>query len=131
MGAWMLESITAPDGTEMMQHPGLFLYTGTHYSSMFVIGDEARAGISEEATDAEKLAAYDSFVANSGRYEIDGDQLTSWAYVAKNPNYMHAFPDNAGTLTFAVQGDELTLTSNRGAVVTLRRVEGTLFPGSE
>lgn len=130
MGAWLLESITAPDGTERMQHPGIFLYTGTHYSAMFVIGDEARTDLSEEPSDAERLAAWRPFVANSGRYEIAGDQLTTRAFVAKSPNYMHAFPDNATTFTFAVEGDELTLTSAGGAVVKLHRVEGTAFPDS-
>lgn len=130
MGAWLLDSMTAPDGTQAMRHPGLFIYTGTHYSVMFVMGDEARADLSEEPSDAEKLAAYDSFVANSGRYEIAGDQLTTRAFVAKLPNYMHAFPDNATTFTFSVQGDELTLTTKGGAVVRLHRVEGAEFPGS-
>jgi len=131
MGAWLVHSMTFPDGTEMMQHPGLFIYAATHYSAMFVTGDEARTDLSEEPTDAERLAAWRPFVANSGRYEIAGDQLTTRAFVAKSPNYMHAFPDNATAFTFSVQGDELTLTSASGAVVKLHRVEGTEFPGSQ
>ena len=131
MGAWLLTGVTTADGVEQMQHPGLWIYTSTHYSTMFVIGDEARGDSSEEDTDADKLAAYESFIANSGRYEIEGDQLTTHAYVAKFPNYMHAFPDNDVVYTFAVDGDMMTLTTGGGTTITLRRVEGVAYPTDE
>lgn len=133
VGAWVIASMVDGEGVEQMRHPGLFIYTGTHYSSMFVFGDEARQDVADvnDITDADKLAAYDSFIANSGRYEIDGDQITTYAYVAKFPNYMHAFPDNASSYTFAIEGDTMTLTFNGGGMMTLRRVEGQPFPRDE
>ena len=131
MGAWVVTNVTDADGVDQMQHPGLWIYTGTHYSTMYVIGDEARGDSSEGDTDADKLAAYESFIANSGRYEIEGDQITTHAYVAKFPNYMHAFPDNEQVFTFAVEGDELRLTTQGGATITLRRVEGVAYPDDE
>lgn len=133
MGAWLLAGIVDGEGVEQMRHPGLWIYTSTHYSTMFVIGDEARQDVADinDITDADKLAAYESFIANSGRYEIEGDQLTTHAYVAKFPDYMHAFPDNAVTYTFAVDGDTMTLTSGGGTVITLRRVEGVEYPSDE
>lgn len=131
MGAWLVASMVDGEGVEQMTHPGLYIYTGTHYSTMFVYGDEARGDSSEEDTDADKLAAYNSFIANSGRYVVDGDQITTYAYVAKFPNYMHAFPENPTTYTFAIDGDTMTLTFNGGATMTLRRVEGQPFPRDE
>jgi hypothetical protein len=133
MGAWLLAGIVDGEGVEQMRHPGLWIYTSTHYSTMFVIGDEARGNVADldDITDADKLAAYESFIANSGRYEIEGDQLTTHAYVAKFPNYMHDFPDNEQVFTYAVDGDMMTLTTQGGTTISLRRVEGVAFPTDE
>lgn len=133
MGAWLLTGMTDAEGVDQMRHPGLWIYTSTHYSTMFVFGDEKRADVAdlENITDADKLAAYDSFIANSGRYEIEGDQISTYAYVAKFPNYMHDFPDNAASYSFAIEGDVMTLTYDGGFTITLRRVEGSPFPREE
>ena len=131
-GAWIITSGTSADGTvNDAPQPGLFIYTSTHYSTMLVFADEPRADFGDEPTDAETVAAYGPFIANSGRYEISGDEITTRAYVAKHPNYMHAWPDNESTYTFAVDGDQLLLTFGNGAEVTLRRVEGMQMPDDE
>lgn len=132
-GAWILTGLESADGTAVAPIlPSLFLYTGTHYSTMYARGDEARADLSDEPSDEEIVAAYGSFVANSGRYDIDGDQITTRAFVAKNPNYMHAWPDNAQqAYTFAVDGDQLVLNFEDGFKATFRRVEGVPLPEDE
>jgi hypothetical protein len=90
---------------------GLLVFTGNHYSMMFVFGNEPRPRYSGEAlTDAETLAAYGSFVANSGRYSISGNEVTTVAYMAKDPNYMADFEENDVTLTFRIDGETLHLT---------------------
>jgi hypothetical protein len=124
-GAWIVTSWEAPDGTQNTEpQPGIFVFTEAHYSIMFVSSAEPRAQFSgDEMTDAEKAAAYNTITANSGRYEVSGDQLTTRAYVAKNPNYMGAWPENASTYTFQVEGDMLDLTWSNGAKATLRQVD--------
>ena len=131
-GAWIVSGATFADGTARQSpQPGLYIFTSTHYSMMYVPGDEPRADLGEEPTDAETVAAYGPFVANSGRYEVSGDEITTRAYVAKYPNYMHAWPDNTSTYSFAVDGDQMQLTFGSGIIVTLRRVEGMTMPADE
>jgi hypothetical protein len=74
-GAWIVSNLETPDGTvNTSVQPALYLFTSTHYSTMIAMGDEPRARFAgEEATDAEMLEAYGSFIANSGRYEIKDD----------------------------------------------------------
>ncbi len=81
--------------------------------------------------DSEKVGAYDSFIANSGRYEGDGNILKTRAYVAKDPNYMGNWPENEATYEFEQDGDALTIKSLSFAIeftITLRQVEGTPNP---
>jgi hypothetical protein len=131
-GAWIITSAESADGTvDSSPEPGLMLFTGTHYSIMLVLGDEPRTDLPDEPTDAEQVAAYVPFIANSGRYEVSGDEVTTRAYVAKYPNYMHGWPDNASTFTFAIDGDQLHLTFGSGAQISLRRVEGMQMPDDE
>ena len=130
-GAWIVTSWVTPAG-EVDSEPqrGLFMFTASgHYSIMYVLGDQPRAEWSGDTqTDAEKVEAYDSFVANSGRYSVEGNQITYEAAMAKNPNYMAAFgPDgaNASTVEFSIQDNALTwrFTSGNatGATATFRR----------
>ncbi len=60
---------------------------------MAVAGGEPRTELSDDPSDTEIVVAYRSFVANSGRYRLEGNQLIREAYKAKNPNYMAARPD--------------------------------------
>ena len=54
-----------------------------------VTGNE-RPQLGENATDAERLAAFTPFIANGGTYTLDGSTLTLQLSVAKNPNAMNA-----------------------------------------
>jgi hypothetical protein len=92
--------------------PNLFLFTDRHYSMMRVTGNQPRTlAAKDSVTDAEKLAAYDSFVANSGTYEVADSTLTTHPIVARSPNFMSGGSDK---YTFRVSGDTLWL-SNTGA----------------
>jgi hypothetical protein len=136
-GAWVLTSTANPAG-EVNSEPqaGLFVFTETHYSMMFVNGAEPRQQFAgDDPTDAELLAAYRSIIANSGRYEMNGDKITYRAYVAKNPNYMGGWPENETTVTVRIEGDTLTWTWPSpddpplpGGQMTFRRVEGQPAP---
>ena len=131
VGGWILTSWETADG-EVNSEPqrGLFMFTASgQYSIMYVLGDQPRAEWSGETqTDAEKVEAYDSFTANSGRYSVEGSEITYEAALAKNPNYMATFgPDgeNASTLSFTIENNVLALRFNsgnaQGATATFRR----------
>jgi ketosteroid isomerase-like protein len=130
-GAWVVTSRTDPEGnTNDEPAPALYVFTGNHYSVMFARGERPR-NAGEEMTDEERIAAYESFTANSGRYEIDGNALKTRAFVAKSPNYMGDWPDNEQTFEFETDGETLTLTSlgfGAGTVTTFRQVEGSSDP---
>lgn len=67
-------------------------------------------------------------MANSGRYRVEGDEIVTQAYVAKDPNYQNAFPENEARLPFEVDGNSMTL---EWAVFEfeLQKVEGMQMGG--
>jgi len=122
-GAWVVTSWEV-EGAESQQHLGLFLFTKTHYSIMYTLGNEPRAQYAGETpTATDRLAAYGSFIANSGRYSVNGNELTTRAFVAKDPNYMGGFPDNEATYTFRIEDGVLHLDFGNGYVATARQVD--------
>ena len=110
-GAWTITevSVSTPDTswTEAHPQPGLYIFLEPHYSTLIVQGSEPRELFSDDPTDAERIAAFDPFVANSGTYEVSGTTLTVRPLVAKRPNSMS---DNSYTYTYRVEGDTLRLT---------------------
>ena len=118
-GAWSVASIhvTGPDSANTTVQPSLFLFGDKGYSMMRVTGAQPRAlAATDSDTDAEKLAAYDSFIANSGTYEVADSTLTIHPVVARSPNYMSGGSDK---YHFRVSGDTLWL-SNTGADIRTR-----------
>ncbi len=84
----------------------------------------------EDLTNVEKVGAYNTFIANSGRYEIDGSTLKTRAFVAKDPNYMGDWPENETIYEFERDGDKLVIKNVTfgGFTSTLRQVEGSPNP---
>ena len=127
-GGWIVTSWTSPDG-EVNSEPqrGLFIFTESgHYSIMHV--NAPRAELSASSTDADRLAAFEPFTANSGRYRVAGNVITYEAYVAKHPNYMAGFmvdDGNGVSMTYAIEDGILTLEwtggNSAGRKATLRR----------
>lgn len=114
VGAWSIVSIrvTGPDSANTTVQPSLYLFGDRHYSMMRVTGNQPRTlSAKYNDTDAEKLAAYDSFVANTGTYEVADSTLTIHPTVARSPNFMSGGSDK---YDFRVSGDTLWL-SNTGA----------------
>jgi hypothetical protein len=92
--------------------PSVYLFGDRYYSMMRVTGSQPRALAAKDSfTDAERLAAYDSFIANTGTYEVADSSLTIHPVVARSPNFMAGGSDR---YTFRVSGDTLWL-SNTGA----------------
>lgn len=131
-GAWVMQQgdvvVTSEGDTLHNVQPALFIFTDTHYSMTIVPDTAHRAMFSEDPTNAERLEAFDNFVANAGRYEVQGDEITIRPYVAKNPNFMAGFPKNAVTTTFRVAGDRLHWQFGDGSMLILSKVEGQPFP---
>jgi len=140
MGGWALTSTKNAEGVvDEEPLPGIVVFTNTHYSIMFTIGDKPRALLGElpegeDPTDAQLVEAYDSLIANSGRYAAEDGKIVTRAYVAKNPDYMAGWPDdNATTYTYSVDGDTLMFTTGDdgpggGVTRTFRRVENLERP---
>ena len=85
----------------------IYMFTDKHYSYMFAPGREPRrlfAGGPSQPTNAEKVAAYDTFVAGSGTYSLTGSTLMLTAILHKNPNEMTGHP-----LKYSVELDDNTL----------------------
>ena len=120
-GAWIVTAWTNADGevNENSQR-GLFIFVvtredGGNYSMMFVPGDEPRAEYAgENQTDEETLASYASFIANSGRLIVEGNQVTFDAYMAKDPNYMADFGEDLQTADWQIEDNMLTLAFTSG-----------------
>jgi len=131
-GGWVISGWQAPEGQEgPVPQRGLFMFTESgHYSMMYVVG-EPRAPLDEEPTDADIAAAYNPFIANSGRYSVSGNEVTYEAFMAKDPAYMSRFEGtggsgNAQSFTYSLDGGILTLRFDdngpmQGSTATLRR----------
>ena len=94
-GVWKVtELVSRRPGGEWRTLPlsrSIFIFTESHYSYMFVPGTEPRrlhSGDPNKPSDADKVPAYDSFVAASGTYERSGSRLALTAELHKNPNEM-------------------------------------------
>lgn len=130
-GAWSVVSIrvTGPDSAaNTIVQPSVYLFGDRYYSMMRVTGNQPRTLAAKDSfTDAERLAAYGSFVANTGTYEVADSSLTIHPVVARSPNFMSGGSDR---YTFHVSGDTLWL-SNTGADL-LTRIGGKLVssPGA-
>ena len=119
-GAWSVANITVTGSNSAANttvQPSLFLFREKHYSMMRVTGNQPRTlAATDSATDAEILAAYNSFIANTGTYEVADSTLTIHPVVARSPNYMAGGSDK---YHFRVSGDTLWL-ANTGADIQTR-----------
>ena len=114
-GVWKIveQSSRPPNGewsAAVPPHVSLYIFTSRHYSYAFAPGAGPRglfAGDPNRPTDLEKVAAYDSFVAGSGSYTLQGQTLTLTAMLHKNPNEM-----KGESLRYRVEvnGDRLRMT---------------------
>jgi hypothetical protein len=88
----------------------VYIFSDRHYSYMFAPGSGPRrlhSGDPNKPSDADKVAAYDSFVAATGTYLLTGSRLSLTALLHKNPNEMVG-----EHLTYAIEidGDTLRMT---------------------
>ena len=124
-GVWKVTELSSrPIGGEWATLPlngSLYIFTEKHYSYMFAPGSAPRrrfAGDPNKPSDAEKVGAYDSFVAASGTYVLSGATLSLTALLHKNPNEMAGDP-----LTYTVELD--------GNILRMTIVNPPFSPGRE
>lgn len=127
-GAWRLTAVTVSGAnpSTTVDQAGLFIFGTTHYSMMRIIGGAPRAPFkAANPTAEEKAVAYDTFIANTGAYELAGSTLTIRPMVSKHPNFMGGGFDIFEILR---EGDTLSLTSKS---TNLRfRISDSLVAGS-
>jgi hypothetical protein len=113
-GAWTLVDYKSANGSPATNPPGVFLFSGTQYSIMYSNQANARPTFADATapTNSEKVSAFDTFIANSGSYDLIGDTLTVHPVISKNPNYMGGGEDK---FAVRISGDTLWLTNIAGA----------------
>ncbi len=121
VGTWELTEATAPDGSTG-EASGMLVFSGGHYSWIQTFGsDRPSYSSQDEATDAQKVAAFESFGANAGSCTVSGSTVTRDPALAKNP-YVYA-PGRTIVATFSIQGRALTITDANGAVSKYSRLD--------
>ena len=98
----------------------LMIFTATHYSTMNVRGSGPRPQLAENATDAERGAAFTPFTANGGTYTLSGTTLTLRRSIAKSPNRMNT----TSTAEVRFEGDDtvwLTLRVANGTINVIQK----------
>jgi len=112
IGAWKV------DGAQ----PGLYLFTKGHYSFSRVQGMPLPEYPSnDKATDADKVAVFNTLYLNSGTYTVTGNTLATKAMMAKSK---FAIGGAGNQYEFAITGNALVLTQKpSGAVLKLTRLE--------
>jgi hypothetical protein len=124
-GVWKIVEMTSgPNGlTNPNPQPGLYIFTKSYYSLVAVDSDKPRTDLpAQNATDAQKIAAWTPFAANAGTYEIKGNVLTMHPVVAMYPNIMK--PGSSVTSELKIEGNALWITTKAlGFKVRLARME--------
>lgn len=91
-GAWRIVAVevTGSGATVHNQpQPSLVIFHGDYYSWSRVTSTSPRPlFVAETPTDTEIVAAYESVLFNSGKYEVSDSTLTVWPVVARSPNFM-------------------------------------------
>jgi len=121
LGTWKLVSIeeTTKDGkvqpsTQFGPHPhGFIMYQPDGYMCATIVnGDRPVWKDPAKATDAEKIAYYDSFIAYCGTFKLDSatSTVTHFPEVAWTPSYV----GSAQPRPFRLEGNRFIITATRG-----------------
>ena len=112
VGAWKVEGA----------QPGLYIFTRQHYSFARIQGAPLPDYPSnDKATDADKVAVFNTMYLNTGTYTVAGNTLATKAMMAKSK---FAIGGAGNQYEFAISGNSLTLTQKpSGATLKLTRLE--------
>lgn len=91
-GAWQVVAVEVKGKGATLHNqpqPSLVIFSGGYYSWSRVTTTSPRMLFAAETpTDAERVAAYESVLFNSGTYLVSDSTLTVWPVVARSPNFM-------------------------------------------
>jgi len=125
VGAWKITEIANPNSPPLANpQPGLYVFTEKHYSAVRLNGTKPLPSYpsNDAATDAEKVASFNTLYVNAGGYAISGNMLTLSPMVAKSAFAME--PGRTVQYEFTVKGDTLTLVQKpNGPGVKFVRLE--------
>ncbi len=124
VGAWRVTEIADANASPITNpQPGLYIFTGQHYSFVRINGTRPLPNYpsNDKATDADKVAVFNSLYLNSGTYTVTANLLATKAMVAKSA---FAIGGPGNQYEFTVNGNSLVLTQKpSGPVIKLVRVE--------
>jgi hypothetical protein len=124
-GVWRIVEIrnVGPEGETVnpAPQPSLYIFTAKHYNMVWIPGREPRQGSAKTwfPTNDEKVRDFDTFIENSGTYEVTDTTLTTRPMVAKTPEYM----GGKGVFVYRIVADTLWLTN-----VDIYSADGTQDP---
>ena len=124
-GVWKAVHVTVTneEGTQENEitQPNLTIYTGKHYASLWVGGQEPRERLSEDPTDEQLLAALRRFRGSAGTYEVKGHEIHMKVIVHRNPNTMAEQRESSAP--FEVHGDTMVATFTNPAGTSTFKVK--------
>ena len=112
LGSWEMREIhwITDEQTYSIEkaQPGLFIFEEKRYAIMWTAKKEPRTPfeILSQPTPEEVIETFKSIVFNAGSYVINGNQITSTAYIAKVPG----FEGGQQFYNYSIEEDILTLT---------------------
>jgi hypothetical protein len=124
IGVWRESerTFTGPDAkTDTHRQRSVVIVTKSYYSIDMVLSDQPRPELSREATDRQKVDAYQSFLGLAGTYEINGDKLTLKHFVSMDPNLMR--DGSVEVDTFRMEGHDTLWLTGKTDTVKLTRLE--------
>jgi hypothetical protein len=111
MGAWKVTEIANPNSPPLTNpQAGLYIFTEKHYSAVRLNGTKPLPNYpsNDVATDAEKVAVFNTLYMNTGSYTVSGNMLTMSPMVAKSAFAMA--PGRTLQYEFSISGNTLTFT---------------------
>jgi hypothetical protein len=137
LGNWFVINVAPADGSPAIYpaQPGLAIFEAGGYAAIIGVSTADPRPLFADPlnpTDAEKAAAYDSFLAVGGPYEVSGSTLTIRAAVARHPglpgggHVRFDFTINGVNLQLTVEevmlADRTTMPEPVGTVTTYQRL---------
>ena len=116
LGTWLITETTRTQGDSTWVNdspqPGLYIFSQHHFSLMLIPGDSPRVEWQGAGTPAERLAAFENFVADAGSYEATDSVITMSNIIAKLPWAMNL--GGGGPYQYRLDGDSLSLSFGPG-----------------
>jgi len=115
-GVWQISEYTfnSPDTswTSKSPQPSLWVFGKEYYSMMYVYSIEPRPLFPDDytrntLTDEQIRSSFMTFIANSGKFELDGSKFIVYPIVALEPNYM---TNSSTEYEYKIEGDTMEST---------------------